>query len=279
MSSMIDPLYPVPDPEREDRMVSDVIQLMKLRDDDAIKAIVKRWLKFTLVKAQRFNRLPWWFARRYFACVVYEGQDVFDLQGELDRIIAVFCPEKLSIRPIDYIIEERANAYSHHRSNCGDPVYYALHSGRLHLWPAPDKPMMLSVTYSRLLTAEIIPPEWEAYLVDGIIGLYGRHFDSSGLLEEADQFTPRFWEGIKSSRAEHFDSMAYERMDRSFAKTRHLSSSEAYAEISTTEFDDAILKPAYDEAPGMLQILADLDEMARNQRGVPFAQIKGERQP
>lgn len=279
MPSMIDPLYPEPDPEREDRIISDVINLMKLRNDDAMKAMVKRWLQFTLVKAQRFSRLPWWFSRRLFACIIHEGQDVFDLQGELDRIIATFCPEKLAVRPIDYILEQRANAYTHSRSNCGEPVYYALHSGRLHLWPAPEKSTMLCVTYSKRMTADILPSEWESFLVDGIIGLYGRHFDSSGLLEDASEFTARFWEGLKTSRSEHFDTTAYERFDRAWPKSRSQSSSEAYGEISTAAFDNAILKPAYDNAPGSIQILADRDEMAKNQRGTPFAQIKGERQP
>ncbi len=240
---------------------------------------VSRWLAFTLVKAQRFNRLPWWFARRMFACLVYEGQDVFDLQGELDRIIAVFCSDKLSVRPVDYIIEQRTNAYSHSRSNCGEPVYYAIHAGRLHLWPAPDKTFMFCVTYSRTLTTDIVPIEWESYLVDGIIGLYGRHFDSSGLLEEASEFTARFWEGIKSSRAEHFDTESYERRDRSWPKHQGMTSSQAYGEISSVAFDDAILKPAYDGTPGSIQILSDKESMTNNQRSTPVTQIKGAHQP
>lgn len=276
---MIDPLYPPPDPEREGRIIADVINLMKLRNDEATQAIVRRWLQFTLVKAQRSSRLPYWFARRLFACLVYRGQDVFDLQGDLDRIIATFCPEKLTIRPIDYILEQRSNAYSNDRSNCGEPVYYALHSGRLHLWPAPEKPFMLCLTYSCPLTPDIVPSEWESFLVDGVIGLYGRHFDSSGLLEEASEFAARFWEGLKSSRSEHFDSETIERRNRAWPTDQGMTLSQAYGEISTAAFENAVLKPAYDSAPGMIQILGDKDEMPKNQRGTAITQIKGELQP
>ena len=279
MTAIIEPQYPVPDPEREKRIVNDVISLMKLRDDEARRKMVTRWLAFTLTKAQRFNRLPWWFARRLFACMVYEGQDVFDLQGNLDRIISIHCPLKLTNKPISFIIEKRSISHKYDRSNLGEPIYYALHSGRIHLWPAPDDEIMLTVTYSKLLSPDIVPDEWESYLVDGVIGLYGRHFDSSGLLENANEFTARFWEGIKSSRSEHFDTQPFERKDRDSPNSQGMTVSQAYAETNSVDYENAILKPAYDGAPGKIQILANKDEIYKSQRGIPITQIPGDRQP
>ena len=279
MTAIIEPQYPEPDPEREKRIVNDVISLMKLSNDEARRKMVTRWLEFTLTKAQRFNRLPWWFARRLFACMVYEGQDVFDLQGKLDRIIAVFCPLKLTIKPIGFIIEKRSTSHKYERSNLGEPVYYALHSGRIHLWPVPDSAIMLAVTYSRQLSPDIVPVEWESFLLDGVIGLYGRHFDSSGLLENANEFTARFWEGLKASRNEHFDTESFERKDRDYPANQGMSVSQAYAEINSVDFENAILKPAYDGAPGEIQILANREKIQKNKRGTPIAQIPGDHQP
>ncbi len=279
MNSIIEPLYPPPDPTRKERIVQDVIDLMKLRDDDVMKAKVRRWLGFTLTKAQRFNRLPWWFAKRLFGCKVYEGQDVFDLQGELDRLIGVFCPGRLRAKSMDTIIQRRAQADYYQQANCGIPEYYALHGGRLHLWPAPDAEMMFCLTYSIPLTVERVPPEWETYLVDGIIGLYGRHFDSSGLLEEAAGFEAAFWEGIKSSRASHFDSESTSLVDHANPLSIAQTLFGAYTEVNSTDYHNAIIKPAYLASAGQVQILANKGQEGSNTRGTPIMQIGGDRQP
>ncbi len=279
MNSIIEPLYPAQDPTRKDRIVQDVIDLMKLRDDDLMKAKIRRWLSFTLTKAQRFNRLSWWFAKRLFACKVYEGQDVFDLQGQLDRLIAVFCPGKLRAKSMDTIIQRRAEADYYHQANSGIPEYYAIHGGRLHLWPAPDSEFMFTLTYSIPLIPDIVPPEWETYLVDGIIGLYGRHFDSSGLLEDAAGFEAAFWEGIKSTRANHFDSEPVSRVDYADPRTIADTLFGAYTEVNSTDYSNAIIKPAYLAPAGQVQILADKGQEASNTRGTPMMQIGGDKQP
>ena len=278
MPSIIEPLYPPPDPDRQERIVSDVIGLMKLRDDTDIQTRLRRWLHFTLVKAQRFNRLPWWFARRLFACKVYEGQDVFDLQGELDRFISVFCPGRLAATSMDTILQHRAASDYYHQANSGLPTCYALHGGRLHLWPAPAEEMMLCITYSLPLAPAIVPPEWEAYLVDGVIGLYGRHFDSSGLLEDAGGFEASFWEGIKSTRAAHFDS---EPCGPDLTGPHRIAETlfGAYTEVNTAGFTNAIIRPAYQAPSGQVQILADTGSETLNTRGTPLMQIGGDRQP
>lgn len=277
---MFQPLYPLPDDQREQRIVTDVINLMKLRDDEQIHTMVQRWLAFTLVKAQRFNRLPWWFARRMFVCVVYPGQDVFDMQGEIDRIITISCPFRLQNRPINELNDDRQEAIVCGRSNAGQPTYYCIYGGRLHLWPCPDKDYLIIITYSYPLKPSIVPPEWESFLVDGVIGLYGRHFDSSGLLENANEFVNRFYEGLKTSRAEHFDSQIHDRKNAAYPTSQVLSHFQAYAEISSAGFepdDNPIIKPAYDSEAGKIQILAD--EESHNQRNTPVAQIRGDHQP
>ena len=273
---MIESGFPAPDPERAQRVVTDVIDLMKLTDNEATRTKVSRWLQFTLVKARQLSHRPWWFARRLFACMIYEGQDVFDLQGELDRIITLHCPRKLSLKPIGFITDHRAaNDY---QFNQGEPAFYALHAGRIHLWPAPEEETLLVITYCKPVTVEMVPAEWEACLVDGIIGFYGQHFDSSGLLDNPGDFTSRFTAGIKACRTEHYDSESFERPSHLNLTHAGLTSFRAYAETSMADYSDAIIKPAYDSSPGSIQILADINEIKQNQRGTPIAQMPGDQQ-
>lgn len=276
---MIDPKYPEPDPNRAKRIVDDVVGLMKLNDNDAIRKKVNRWLELTLAKAKSFNCQPWWFARRWFSCMVYEGQDVFDLQNELDRIISVSCPKKLNHQTINYLSDRRATAATYQRSNLGEPDCYSIHGGRLHLWPAPDKEMMLTITYSCKLTADIVPDEWEPFLLDGIIGLFGAHFDNSGLLREPNQFVKRFYEGLKSTRISHFDTEPNNRNGYSDVKKQGMTISQAYAETNSADYSNAIIKPAYGGILGSMQILADKDSLKSSLRSTPIAQIPGDRQP
>lgn len=267
---MIEPNYPPSDPERGKRIVSDVIGLMKLQNDESTRSKVNRWLELTLDKAQRMNRLPWWFARRLFACIAYPGQDVFDLQGDIDKVIALFCPKKLKLKPIGFILERRADG------KLGKPSFYALHGGRIHLWPAPQDEVLLAITFAKPLSVETVPPEWEGCLIDGVIGFYGKYFDRSGLLENPDEFSQRFMAGIKASRSEHFDTETYERHQENDITKSGLTSFRAYAEISMSDYENAIIKPAYSGSPAAVQILANQQNEKDNQRGTPFAQNPGE---
>ncbi len=63
-----------------------------------------------------------------------------------------------------------------------------------------------------------------------------------------------------------------------------MSASHAYGEVSSAPIDDqsfenAILKPAYNNAPGEIQILANKGSAQQNTRGTPITQIKGTHQP
>ena len=270
---MIEPNFPPPDPERGKRIVSDVIDLMKLQNNEATRSKVNRWLELTLGKAQRMNRLPWWFARRLFACIAYPGQDVFDLQGDIDKVIALFCEKKLKLKSIGFILECRAEG------KLGKPLFYALHGGRIHLWPAPNDEVLLAITYAKPLTVEMVPVEWESCLIDGVIGFYGKYFDRSGLLENPDEFSQRFMAGIRASRSEHFDTESFDRHYETVITKPGLTSFQAYTEISMADYDNAIIAPSYNGKTGEIQILANKDEFKKNQRGISIAQIKGNRQP
>ena len=271
---MIEPQFPPPDPERASRIIKDVIELMQLSNDEATRNKVNRWLELTLYKACGMNRLPWWFARRLFACKIYEGQDVFDLQEGIDKLIGLYCPEKLQLKPIGFIIEQRSEwAYTY---NHGNPDCYALYGGQIHLWPAPKEETLFIISYAQPVKIEQVPPEWEGCLLDGVIGFYGQYFDRSGLLKTPEDFTQRFIAGIKASRNEHFDTEAYHRYHHAEIRKGGLTSFLAYAETSMVDYENAIIKPAYSDAPGKVQILADKEQ--DNQRGVPFAQIPGDQQ-
>ncbi len=278
---MLAPTYPPPDPERGDRICQDVMNLMKIRQEEHNVDLVGRWLELTLAKAQRFNRLPWWFVRRLYGCRIYAGQDLFDLTGDMDRIIAVYCLEKLKHIALGEIIERRHTANCHHRVNLGEPRYYCFDGGRLHLWPAPDTDMLLAISYTSPLDVATVPEDWETVLFDGIIGLYGRFFDSTGLInkESAQEFLPRFWEGLKATRSQHFDTEMFERTLNDHPKQQGETLYSLWAESAMGEIGTLSLTPALRGTPGEIQIPADEGMEHLNKPGVPITQIPGRFDP
>ncbi len=278
---MIEPIYPPPDPERESRICTDVIDLMKMQKTEESNQKVARWLQLTLAKAQRFNRLPWWFAKRLLGCRIFAGQDMFDLTGAMDRIIAAYCLEKLKHIPLGTIIQRRNNADCHQRINSGEPRYYCFDGGRLHLWPAPDKDMLFIISYACPLEAAIVPAEWETILLDGIIGLYARFFDSSALVnkENGQEFLPRFWEGLKATRSHHFDSETFERQLEGTPKQHRETLYTAWAESALGSVGALRITPTLRGTPGDIQIPADKGMEHKNKPGVPITQIPGNYDP
>ena len=278
---MIDSGFPPNDPDRGERICRDVIDLMKMRKDQESGNRVARWLQMTLAKAQRFSRLPWWFARRLFGCRIFAGQDLFDLTGDMDRVIAVYCLKKLDHIPLGEIIKRRNRADCYLRVNQGEPGYYCFDSGRLHLWPAPNKDMLLIIQYTRPLTAAMVPPEWETVLLDGIIGFYGRFFDATGMIdkESGQEFLPRFWEGLKATRGEHFDTVVHDRAISAWIKQQGDTLYTAWAESAQGEVGALSLTPSLRGAPGDIQIPADEGQEHLNKTGVPITQIPGNYDP
>lgn len=279
---MIAPDFPKVDKERKGRIISDVISLLKLVKTSEQEEIISRWCAHTLNKATKSSRLPWWFASRLFACKIYPGQDVFELQGnnKLDGIIGAYCSQKMIVKPISYILECRSSSYTGKKANRGEPVVYSQYGGRLHLWPAPDKEMPFIISYTVPITTEIIPDSWESILVDGIIGLYGRHFDKSGLLESASEFRDRFYLALKNERAIcSFDSHPIERHMSVSANSFGDSISNAWMEINSSSYENEIIKPSYSGRHGNMQIRPNLDVIEHSAHGQSFAQIPGDNQP
>ena len=277
---MIDPQYPTPDTDRQERIISDVIGLLKIRDDEKNRKQVARWLHHTLVKAQKSSRLPWWFTRRVFSFVVYEGQDVFDLKKGIDAIISLHGEYKLLKKPLDTIMGYRSKAFASNSASRGEPRIYAEYGGRLHVWPAPHKTMMLHLCFTVPMTASIVPDEWETFLVDGVIGLYAAHFDKSGMLGEPGEFANRFWAGLKDSRSNNHDIEMIERGAYYAASMTGDNLSTAMAQVNSGNYIDnpeTIVTPAAQGVPGNIQILGD--NPTDNTHGTAVAQIPGDEQP
>ncbi|PJE79666.1 hypothetical protein CI610_01380 [invertebrate metagenome] len=276
------PVFPKADPGRADRICDDVISLLKLANNDEQKKRVQRWCFHTLKKAVSYTNIPWWFSCRLFCGPIYEGQDIFNLNGEkLEAVIAVYGESKLEQKSIGYVLEQRGLAYIHNRANQGCPRVYAQHGGQLHLWPAPkDVEIPLMITYTQPITPENVPDSWETLLVDGIIGLYARHFDSSGLLESAGEFQNRFYTALKFERkANNYDS---EPTDKGYiwpAFCRGDSISTAWFDTNQSSYDNDIIYPAHSDDVGSVQIRPDSDELTDAKHGYPFVQVRGDHQP
>ena len=258
-----------------------MIGLLKIRDDEDTRKKVSRWLHHTLIKAQKSSRRPWWFTRRVFSFVVYPGQDVFDIQGKVDSIISLHGQNKIEKKPLDTIMALRSRAFSNGTVNRGEPQTYAEYGGRLHIWPAPHKTMMLHLCFTVPMTADIVPDEWETFLVDGVIGLYAAHFDKSGMLGEPKEFVSRFWSSLKSANTNSHDIEIIER-GTSFYSASEVGEnlSTALAQVNSGNYlnnPDTVITPAYQDTPGNIQILGD--DPADNTHGASFAQIPGDEQP
>ncbi|WP_448215299.1 hypothetical protein [Endozoicomonas sp. 2B-B] len=277
---MIDPQYPRPDSDREARIVTDVIGLLKIRDDEDTQKKVKRWLHHTLVKAQKKPKKPWWFTKRLFSFVAYPGQDVFDLKGSIDSLISLHGEQKLVKATMNKILNYRSQAFNNSNASRGKPRIYAEYGGRLHIWPAPDKQMMLNLCFTLPMTANTVPDEWETFLVDGVIGLYGAHFDKSGMVGEPREFANRFWESLESANSNNHDIELHERNTYYGASVPGENLSTALAEVNSGNYldnQDTIVTPAYQGEPGQAQILSDTGN--GNTHGEPFVQIPGDEQP
>lgn len=199
------PPNPGRDTAREARLVSDVADLLhEVPPSAETERKIKRWLELVAQDAAQGRR--WWFLDHLSQGAVTAGADVIDLMGDLDRIIAVYCPLRLDHVPLGVIAQQRAQAAKDSRRNAGWPTHYALEGGkRLHLWPAPHQGMPFAVHYSRPVDVQLFPPGWDAILLNGVLGLYGQHFDRDALSQNPEYFEGRYREQLKRARLEHHD--------------------------------------------------------------------------
>lgn len=228
------PPYPAADPAREARIVAQVCELMHEPKPaqllfDALESApapavapaythatqrrVARWVASVGNKAKGFR--PWWFLRARIAGTVPAGADMLDLGFDFDRPGALWCPGRLEQRALSSLIEWRALAALHSRPNGGRPTHYALEAGRrIHLWPAPDAEYPLRGVCQRVFSIALCPDEWEAILVDGVLGFYGHLFDRDALatINPADM-QARFWDGLRRANIENHDAASFKTYD------------------------------------------------------------------
>ena len=203
--------FPAQDATRLPRIVGDVCTLMHDDTDSAI-ARVERWLIHVLNHANGYR--SWWFLQNMVTIPLLTGQDVIDLLGHVSTVSAVYCGRRLEYRALGEIAERRSLALLNGWPNGGIPHDYSLEAGRrMHLWPAPAEAVSITILYQRPMVVELVPDAWETLLLDGIIGMFGRHFDRDALTQDADQFEQRFYRGLNLYGREHDDVVISKRYD------------------------------------------------------------------
>lgn len=196
--------YPPKDTTREDRVVADLIDFMKADDLAAVQTRVKRWITHVLNDAKRGRK--WWFLENVAVAKLEAGADIIDLKGDLDKVVSIWAPKRLRKVSLQTIVALRQDVKENNRANAGTPDVYALEAGkRLHLFPAPGEEIDFLAHYTRPLKVEIVPEEWETLILEGVIGLYGRHFDRDALVESPKAFLDRYKLGLKELRGDAFD--------------------------------------------------------------------------
>jgi hypothetical protein len=221
---LVVPPHPPADATREARVVSDICTL--LHDPGTVaQARAARWITHVLNKANQGR--AWWFLRGQFSTTLDAGDDVVDLSGQIDRLAGAWCPKRLTQVPLAQIIEARMDAEANGTSNAGTVAWYALEAGRrVHLWPALAESTAFAVMYYRPMLIASVPDEWETIILDGVLGMFGRHFDRDALTQDPAEFERRFWSAIRSAAVESRDNV-------------HFKSYQEPAEVSTSVTADS----------------------------------------
>lgn len=200
------PAWPAADSEREGRVLLDVADLLHESTPSAeTRRKVLRWIGHVLRDAGQYG--PWWFTQNLVTSTVPAGADLLDLQGDLDKVVALFAERRLIPLSLQKVLDLRAEAAATHSPNAAtSPTHYALEAGRrVHLWPAPSAPFTLRLLYSRPLNLAICPDEWELIVLDGVLGLFGRHFDRDALTQDPVAFEARYRQALRRAHAASHD--------------------------------------------------------------------------
>lgn len=191
---------------RIDRVVNDVCSL--LHDDSAeAKARAMRWVAHVLQDAN--SRGPWWFLKKRVAATLTAGQDIVELRGDIDKVSKVFAPGRLRKLTLEHLTELRADAVANNKPNAGTPFGYAIEYGsrlKLHLWPAPPAGnTALQVLFTRPIDVAVVPDAWETIILNGVIGLFGRHFDRDQLAQDPVEFEKRYERQLRRAISDSHD--------------------------------------------------------------------------
>lgn len=196
--------YPAKDTGRLARLKTSLADYIKAGSTPATLARIELWITDVLNDAKRGRR--WWFLENIASDTLPVAADVIDLQGDVERLIAVYAPTRLSKVSLGQLVELRQQAINQGYPQGGTPKVYALEAGkRLHLFPAPKEEISFAIYYTRPMAIEIVPDEWETILFDGVIGLRSRHFDRDALTSTPEEFLGRYKYALREARSDSFD--------------------------------------------------------------------------
>jgi hypothetical protein len=266
--------FPVADHQRIDRVAQDISDLIfhvgVLNRENPQHAEffrkAERWADQTLRVSAMGHR--WWFLDNLKSATIQAGQDIIDLKGHLDRVVSIYAPRRLHLTTLSNLIDLRARAAACNRPNAArECTHYAVEAGkRVHLWPAPSQPISFHVLYQRPMHIALVPHEWEPIIVNGVIGMYGRHFDREQLSQDAAAFEARYREQLREAKTETHDVPVIRRW------RDELDGDVQAAANSSTDTAVEVLVPASIEGVGFEMILSTGDYLLVDDGTAPFGQ-------
>lgn len=210
--------YPRQDSEREGRIIQDVLDLLHdntiyeaLEADTPLTLKIKRWITHVLNTANDIRK--WWFLENVGTTTLTAGTDIVDLRGHVDKIAAVYAPKRLHKISLQRMTELRMAAQVNGTPNAGEPTHYAIEAGhRIHLWPCPAADTSFATLYTRPMHPAMLPNSWETIVLNGVIGMYGRHFDKDALIDDPAAYERRFYRGLRNATKDSYDVQIINRM-------------------------------------------------------------------
>lgn len=206
--------FPAADHERENRIVQDVADLLhEPQPSDETTRKIKRWIQHVLSLAAQDRK--WWFLENVATVTLEPGQDIIDFTGHIDKVVAAYGPKRLNKLSLAAITALRMDAEANSLPNAGPLTHYALEAGRrLHVWPAPSADTSFAVLYTREMHPAILPDNrWEAIVLNGVLGMYGQHFDRDALTQNPEYFESRFYRQLVNASKDSWDVERASRFD------------------------------------------------------------------
>ena len=235
------PPWPAADAGREARVVQDIADLLhEPKPSDETRRKVLRWIWHVLHDAAQYG--PWWFAQNLYASAIPARADLIDLRGDIDKLAALFAERRLTQLPLGRVLDLRADAAANGTGNGARyPTHYALEAGhRVHLWPAPTEAFTLQVLYGRPLNLAICPDEWEMIVLDGVLGLFGRHFDRNALTQDPQAFELRYRNALRRAKSASHDVVQVSPMSGALSGGQAVSADSAGRVATSVTVPDSV---------------------------------------